>query len=50
VKHIFKAAEAPIVWDVQEIGKQVDPRTNSFVTQENIDSVLVGAAAKGCCV
>lgn len=38
---IFESAEAPIVWDVQHIGKEVDPRTNSFVTRENLDSVLV---------
>lgn len=40
VQKIFSAAEAPIAWDVQEIGKEVDPRTNSFVTRENLDSVL----------
>lgn len=40
VQKIFEAAEAPINWDVQHIGKQVDPRTNSFVTRENLDSVL----------
>lgn len=33
--------QAPIQWDVQHIGKEVDPRTNSFVTRENLDSVLV---------
>ena len=38
---IFEAAEAPITWDVQHIGKEVDPRTNSFVSRENLDSVLV---------
>ena len=41
VQKIFEAAEAPIAWDVQHIGKEVDPRTNSFVTRENLDSVLV---------
>ncbi|KAL6774455.1 IDH2 [Auxenochlorella protothecoides x Auxenochlorella symbiontica] len=40
VQTIFKAAEAPIVWDEQHIGKEVDPRTNSFITRENLDSVL----------
>jgi len=40
VKEIFSAAGAPIVWDEQHIGKQVDERTNSFVTRENLDSVL----------
>jgi isocitrate dehydrogenase (NAD+) len=43
VKRIFKAAGAPIVWDEQHIGTKVDERTNSFVTRENLDSVLVGA-------
>eukprot|EP00882_Tetradesmus_deserticola_P012809 GHRQ01013575.1.p2 GENE.GHRQ01013575.1~~GHRQ01013575.1.p2 ORF type:complete len:189 (+),score=55.62 GHRQ01013575.1:222-788(+) len=40
VKAIFKAAGAPIVWDEQHLGKTVDERTNSFVTRENLDSVL----------
>lgn len=40
VKQIFKAAEAPIEWEEQHIGKEVDPRTNSFITRENLDSVL----------
>lgn len=42
VKEIFSAAEAPIQWDEQHIGKVPDERTNSFVTRENLDSVLVG--------
>ena len=41
VMRIFEEAEAPIAWDVQLIGKEVDPRTNSFITRENLDSVLV---------
>jgi isocitrate dehydrogenase (NAD+) len=40
VKAIFKAADAPIDWEEQHIGKEVDPRTNSFITRENLDSVL----------
>ncbi|EFN57225.1 hypothetical protein CHLNCDRAFT_34882 [Chlorella variabilis] len=40
VMQIFEAAKAPIEWDVQIVGKEVDPRTNSFVTRENLDSVL----------
>lgn len=47
VQKIFSAAEAPIAWDVQEIGKEVDPRTNSFVTRENLDSVLVRGRGRG---
>lgn len=41
VKIIFEAAKAPIDWDEQFIGKVADPRTNSMVTRENLDSVLV---------
>ena len=40
MQKIFEAAGAPIQWDVQIIGKEVDPRTNSFVSRENLDSVL----------
>lgn len=47
MQKIFSAAEVPISWDVQEIGKEVDPRTNSFVTRENLDSVLVRTARRG---
>lgn len=45
MKAIFQAAGAPIVWDEQHIGTSVDERTNSFVTRENLDSVLVSAAS-----
>ncbi len=38
---VFHAAGAPIAWDEQYVAKEVDPRTNSFVTRENLDSVLV---------
>lgn len=38
---IFTAADVPIAWDEQDIAEQVDPRTNSFITRENLDSVLV---------
>lgn len=41
VREIFDAAGVPIEWDVQNLGKTVDERTNSFVTRENLDSVLV---------
>jgi isocitrate dehydrogenase (NAD+) len=41
VREIFTAAGAPIDWDEQHLGKVVDERTNSFVTRENLDSVLV---------
>ncbi|KAG2485171.1 hypothetical protein HYH03_016061 [Edaphochlamys debaryana] len=39
-KQIFIAAKIPVVWDEQRIGKTPDPRTNSMVTRENLDSVL----------
>ena len=41
VKDIFTAAGAPIKWEEQYIGKTADPRTNSMVTRENLDCVLV---------
>ncbi|KAG2437151.1 hypothetical protein HXX76_005818 [Chlamydomonas incerta] len=40
VREIFVAARIPVVWDEQHIGKTPDPRTNSMVTRENLDSVL----------
>ncbi|EFJ48254.1 isocitrate dehydrogenase, NAD-dependent [Volvox carteri f. nagariensis] len=40
VKEIFNAAKIPVAWDEQHIGKTPDPRTNSMVTRENLDSVL----------
>lgn len=45
-KKIFHAAGAPIEWDEQHLGKVPDERTNSFVTRENLDSVLVGAGGR----
>lgn len=44
VKHIFKALNVPIDWDEQHIGQKADPRTNSMVTRENLDSVLVSCS------
>ena len=41
MKKVFKAADAPIEWDEQYNSKTADPRTNSFITRENLDSVLV---------
>lgn len=40
MQYIFEEAKAPITWDIQHVGKEVDPRTNSYVTRENLDSVL----------
>lgn len=42
VKKIFSAAGVPVSWDEQRVAKEVDVRTNSMVTRENLDSVLVG--------
>lgn len=39
VQKVFIAAKVPVTWDVQYISKTVDPRTNSMVTRENLDSV-----------
>ena len=41
VKKVFIAAEAPIQWEEQFVGTSPDPRTNSMVSRENLDSVLV---------
>lgn len=40
VKQIFQAAGVPVSWDEQHIAREVDPRTNSMITRENLDSVL----------
>ena len=42
---MFAAAEAPIEWDHQYVGIEPDERTNSMVSRENLDSVLV----RTCC-
>lgn len=41
VQKIFTEAKVPVAWDEQHVGKEVDPRTNSYITRENLDSVLV---------
>ena len=46
MKKIFKAAEVPIKWDPQYVGLEVDERTNSMVSRENLDSVLVRSDEK----
>mmetsp|Transcript_12995 Transcript_12995/g.39348 ORF Transcript_12995/g.39348 Transcript_12995/m.39348 type:complete len:361 (+) Transcript_12995:189-1271(+) len=40
VKQVFSAAGVTVDWDEQNISDTVDPRTNSFITRENLDSVL----------
>ena len=41
VKKVFSAVGANVQWDEQRVGTTADPRTNSFVSRENLDSVLV---------
>lgn len=43
-QQIFEAAGVPIIWDEQIVGKAVDPRTNSMVSRENLDSMLVSSS------
>lgn len=40
VKDIFAAAKIPVKWEEQHVGTTADPRTNSMVSRENLDSVL----------
>lgn len=40
VKKIYVAAGVNLNWDEQIVGTTADPRTNSMVTRENLDSVL----------
>lgn len=40
-KSVFQAAGAPVLWEEQFVGTTPDPRTNSMVSRENLDSVLV---------
>jgi len=37
---VFTAADVVIDWDEQFVGTEVDPRTNSFLTWDNLQSVL----------
>ncbi|GJP31648.1 hypothetical protein CLOM_g14711 [Closterium sp. NIES-68] len=39
VKQVFSAAGVPVEWEEQTIGATVDPRTQSFVTLESMESV-----------
>ena len=41
IKKVFTAVGANVQWDEQRVGTTADPRTNSFVSRENLDSVLV---------
>ncbi|GKV40971.1 hypothetical protein SLEP1_g48554 [Rubroshorea leprosula] len=39
VKTIFREAEVPIEWEEHYVGDQIDPRTQSFLTWESLESV-----------
>lgn len=39
VKEIFKAADVPIEWEEHYVSKEIDPRTQSFLTWESLESV-----------
>ena len=41
VKLVFAAAQVPLTWTEEHVGTTVDPRTNSMVSRENLDAVLV---------
>ena len=36
---VFKAADVPIEWEEHYVGQEVDPRTQSFLTWESLESV-----------
>ncbi|KAJ0088523.1 hypothetical protein Patl1_32127 [Pistacia atlantica] len=39
VKQVFRTAEVPIEWEEHYVGTEVDPRTQSFLTWESLESV-----------
>ncbi|KAK8944426.1 hypothetical protein KSP39_PZI007650 [Platanthera zijinensis] len=39
VKQVFNAAKVPIEWEEHYVSSSVDPRTNSFLTWESLESV-----------
>ncbi|XWS55836.1 hypothetical protein CRYUN_Cryun09bG0034300 [Craigia yunnanensis] len=39
VKQVFEEAEVPIEWEEHYVGDQIDPRTQSFLTWESLESV-----------
>lgn len=49
VSLVLKTAGVPVDWDVQVVNHdKPDPRTNSFITRENLDSVKARARGGGC--
>ncbi|XP_038883380.1 isocitrate dehydrogenase [NAD] catalytic subunit 5, mitochondrial isoform X2 [Benincasa hispida] len=39
VKQVFRTADVPIEWEEHYVGDQIDPRTQSFLTWESLESV-----------
>ncbi|GAV67871.1 Iso_dh domain-containing protein, partial [Cephalotus follicularis] len=39
VKEVFKVAEVPIEWEEHYVADQIDPRTQSFLTWDSLESV-----------
>uniref|UniRef100_A0A803Q5J3 Isopropylmalate dehydrogenase-like domain-containing protein n=1 Tax=Cannabis sativa TaxID=3483 RepID=A0A803Q5J3_CANSA len=39
VKQVFREAEVPIVWEEHYVGTDFDPKTQSFLTWESLESV-----------
>ncbi|KAL0333370.1 UNVERIFIED_CONTAM: 3-isopropylmalate dehydrogenase, chloroplastic [Sesamum angustifolium] len=39
VKQVFRVAEVPIEWEEHFVGTEIDPRTQSFLTWESLESV-----------
>ncbi|CAN1274719.1 Isocitrate dehydrogenase [NAD] catalytic subunit 5, mitochondrial [Linum perenne] len=39
VKQVFREAEVPIQWEEHYVGTEIDPRTQSFLTWESLESV-----------
>ncbi|KAF4403455.1 hypothetical protein G4B88_008101 [Cannabis sativa] len=39
VKQVFREAEVPIVWEEHYVGTEIDPKTQSFLTWESLESV-----------
>ncbi|ESR41997.1 isocitrate dehydrogenase (NAD) catalytic subunit 5 [Citrus sinensis] len=39
VKQVFRTAEVPVDWEEHYVGTEIDPRTQSFLTWESLESV-----------
>ncbi|TQE13116.1 hypothetical protein C1H46_001200 [Malus baccata] len=48
VKQVFREADVPIEWEEHYVGTEIDPRTQSFLTWESLESVRKnGVGLKG---